>query len=460
MKPNAIKSTALAILILTGLNAQAKSLTASINESGTTASLSFGKKEISFSTNIPKGYELESHKVKEFKNTVLFYYQFADHETAGSRVVAFDKKKGKEVWRHDVGTFNLDLPLIDEKFVYLTAVGQISKLDLKTGKPVWSNTSLGDKQKISDIDDFQKDGEKIILNNESTFSDKDGQFIPKEREVASELSSGRRNNKKDKCGPYGRNRLTKKCRDLEQYCRLWKNKRKKACKRKKAVKKNKVKRKKNKPNTEKRSCFKYGRGSISKKCRNLTEYCALSKNKKNTKCKAIKVVKPQKSGGKSIKIKGGVFPVAKCYGLKNDGGLGHYGASRKGKPGAHTGVDWYAPRGTAVKAPWAGKVIVSTKAAVTGGLIVLQHKNGSITRYLHLHRRSVSAGQSVRKGQNIGTVGNTGNAHKQHPHLHFETRTGPLRRCKKGKRCSLSYRYGSPRNPQKTFNNCNWDSKK
>ncbi len=53
-----------------------------------------------------------------------------------------------------------------------------------------------------------------------------------------------------------------------------------------------------------------------------------------------------------------------------------------------------------------------------GTCIVIAHGNNTFTRYAHLAKSSVSKGDSVSKGQMIGTVGNTGAAN--FPQLHFE----------------------------------------
>ena len=55
-----------------------------------------------------------------------------------------------------------------------------------------------------------------------------------------------------------------------------------------------------------------------------------------------------------------------------------------------------------------------------GNLIVIDHGNGYRTYYAHLSRIFVRRGESVGKGQRIGSVGSSGNS--TGPHLHFEIR--------------------------------------
>ena len=65
-----------------------------------------------------------------------------------------------------------------------------------------------------------------------------------------------------------------------------------------------------------------------------------------------------------------------------------------------------------------GTVVKSYFSSSYGNYIVVSHGGGMMTGYAHLNRRMVSAGQSVAAGQQIGTVGSTGNS--TGPHLHFE----------------------------------------
>ena len=84
----------------------------------------------------------------------------------------------------------------------------------------------------------------------------------------------------------------------------------------------------------------------------------------------------------------------------------------------HNGTDYGAPTGTPVWAAGDGRVIRSAFNNANGNYVFIQHGNNVVTRYLHLHRRSVKVGDRVRQGQTIGTVGATGMA--TGPHLHYE----------------------------------------
>ncbi|MEN6327074.1 MAG: peptidoglycan DD-metalloendopeptidase family protein [Syntrophomonas sp.] len=86
--------------------------------------------------------------------------------------------------------------------------------------------------------------------------------------------------------------------------------------------------------------------------------------------------------------------------------------------GGHTGIDIGARSGTTIKAADSGYVRSASYQGGYGRFIIIDHNNGIITRYAHCSSISVSEGQSVAKGQAIGTVGSSGRS--TGPHLHFE----------------------------------------
>ena len=84
----------------------------------------------------------------------------------------------------------------------------------------------------------------------------------------------------------------------------------------------------------------------------------------------------------------------------------------------HRGTDYAAPTGTPVYAAGDGRVVKAGYTGANGNYVFVQHGDQYVTRYLHLNKRLVKAGQRVGQSQVIGTVGSTGAA--TGPHLHYE----------------------------------------
>lgn len=91
-----------------------------------------------------------------------------------------------------------------------------------------------------------------------------------------------------------------------------------------------------------------------------------------------------------------------------------------GRPAMHTGIDFKATRGTAVRATAPGRVVSAGRNGGYGLMVEIDHGNGLTTRYAHLNRIRVAAGTEVETGAIIGNVGSSGRS--TGPHLHYETR--------------------------------------
>jgi murein DD-endopeptidase MepM/ murein hydrolase activator NlpD len=88
----------------------------------------------------------------------------------------------------------------------------------------------------------------------------------------------------------------------------------------------------------------------------------------------------------------------------------------------HTGLDFAAPIGTPVRSVMAGEVIQADFEGAYGRQVKVRHADGTVTSYAHMSAFSVSVGDMVQAGDEVGKIGVTGNT--TGPHVHFEVLPG------------------------------------
>lgn len=119
------------------------------------------------------------------------------------------------------------------------------------------------------------------------------------------------------------------------------------------------------------------------------------------------------------------FPIG-----ANKGKVGSFwGASRDGGKRTHEGIDIFAPKGTPAVAGCDGVITGVSNGGLGGKVVWLKAADKNVTLYYaHLDKQLVSEGQTVKKGETLGLVGNTGNAKHTPSHLHFGvyTSSGPI----------------------------------
>lgn len=116
---------------------------------------------------------------------------------------------------------------------------------------------------------------------------------------------------------------------------------------------------------------------------------------------------------------GYIFPVA-------GGGRITSGLGSRSSPGGvgstnHAGIDIGGARGTGILAPIGGTVTRAGQNGGFGNFIEIRGSDGLLHRFGHLDSIGVRAGQTIGGGQQIGTLGSTGQS--TGPHLHYETRS-------------------------------------
>lgn len=84
----------------------------------------------------------------------------------------------------------------------------------------------------------------------------------------------------------------------------------------------------------------------------------------------------------------------------------------------HKGVDFAGRTGNKIRVMAKGKVTKAEYSPSYGNLVVVDHGNGFVTKYAHLHKTYVQNGQYLESGDTVGEVGSTGRS--TGPHLHYE----------------------------------------
>ena len=145
---------------------------------------------------------------------------------------------------------------------------------------------------------------------------------------------------------------------------------------------------------------------------------ALIKNQSKliNKARLVSVKKPYFTAGFVMPVVGRVSGVFGSQRILN---------GKRRQP--HFGLDIAAPKGSVVKAASDGLVIFVHKSMFFNGkTIIINHGLGLRSIYIHMNSINVKPGIKVKKGQIVGTVGNTGRATGPHLHWGLELNQTPL----------------------------------
>lgn len=112
------------------------------------------------------------------------------------------------------------------------------------------------------------------------------------------------------------------------------------------------------------------------------------------------------------------FPLASYTRISDD--YGYRIHPTLGVEQFHNGVDFAAPKGTAIYAAYDGKVVAATYSATMGNYIMIDHGDDLYTIYMHASALYVKSGDVVVRGETIAAVGSTGRSTGNH--LHFSVR--------------------------------------
>lgn len=126
------------------------------------------------------------------------------------------------------------------------------------------------------------------------------------------------------------------------------------------------------------------------------------------------------SSGVVLTYDGGVFkfPLATYTRVSDDYGMRIHPTLKVEQ--FHNGVDFAAPKGTAIYAAYDGIVVAATYSATMGNYVMIDHGDGLYTIYMHASQLYVQKDDIVVRGETIAAVGSTGRSTGNH--LHFSVR--------------------------------------
>jgi murein DD-endopeptidase MepM/ murein hydrolase activator NlpD len=84
----------------------------------------------------------------------------------------------------------------------------------------------------------------------------------------------------------------------------------------------------------------------------------------------------------------------------------------------HKGLDIANRQGTSIRATADGVVAYSARKGLLGNVLIIDHGHGFVTRFGHIHKSLKKPGQTVKRGEVIAEMGNTGRS--TGPHVHYE----------------------------------------
>lgn len=159
------------------------------------------------------------------------------------------------------------------------------------------------------------------------------------------------------------------------------------------------------------------------KIEKMAEQSSLAKSVEKMEAKIVKeeqTMERLKAEAARIERTGFISPLTRSYSISSGFGqrVDPTGYSGTG----HDGIDMPGSAGEAILAARYGTVVEAGFHASAGNYAIVKHDNGYYTYYMHMTENFVSVGQTLETGQQIGTMGTTGNS--TGVHLHFGIATG------------------------------------
>lgn len=117
-----------------------------------------------FRLKLGKGFYVASLLFLEHQESVILLCGVSDSDAGGGAIYSLGRGDLRLEWMADIPGFNVGEALVEDNYAYITAIGFISKLDLRTGRYVWKQGDLFEKNHSFNNFDVPKiTGNRVIF---------------------------------------------------------------------------------------------------------------------------------------------------------------------------------------------------------------------------------------------------------------------------------------------------------
>ena len=138
----------------------------------------------SFRLHLDKDVFLEAVYFAEYKGDLLFLCQISNGESGGGFIARLDERTLKTKWKRDLPGFNVGPALIESNFAYLTTIGFIGKIDLRSGGLPGRTTLFRNGDTFTSFELPQLDNQNVLFKEKTIYN-------PPAKTIVVEKQSGR-----------------------------------------------------------------------------------------------------------------------------------------------------------------------------------------------------------------------------------------------------------------------------
>jgi hypothetical protein len=117
-----------------------------------------------FRLKLDKLFYIESLSFLEHEDSVILLCGVTDAEAGGGGVYCLNRGNLRISWYAHIPGFNIGETLVEDNYAYITAIGFISKLDLRSGQYVWKHEDLYERNHVfNNFEPPELAGDKVIF---------------------------------------------------------------------------------------------------------------------------------------------------------------------------------------------------------------------------------------------------------------------------------------------------------